>query len=101
MASRLDLQYKLEELLGSPNVYYDPPESRKMSYPAIRYVKQNPNIKKADDKNYLKTNCYKVMVISKLPDDPVIDKILDLPLCSFDTSYTSDGLHHDVMTLYY
>ena len=34
MASRLELQSKFEELLGSRNVYYQPPESIKMSYTA-------------------------------------------------------------------
>ena len=40
MADRLDLQGLLEELLESRNVYYKPPESIKMQYPAIRYSKK-------------------------------------------------------------
>ena len=35
--SRLELHALLVELLGSTNVYYEPPETLKMSYPAIRY----------------------------------------------------------------
>ena len=38
MANRLDLQALLEDLLGSRNVYYQPPESDKMNYPAIVYA---------------------------------------------------------------
>ena len=38
MANRLDLQALLEDLLGSRNVYYQPPESVKMNYPAIVYA---------------------------------------------------------------
>ena len=38
MASRLDLQTFLEELLESKNVYFQPPESVKMKYPAIVYA---------------------------------------------------------------
>ena len=38
MASRLDLQTFLEELLKSKNVYFQPPESVKMKYPAIVYA---------------------------------------------------------------
>ena len=37
MDSRLKLQELLEKLLESKNVYYQPPESKKMEYPAIKY----------------------------------------------------------------
>ena len=37
MGTRLELQNKLEELLGSRHVYFQPPESVKMEYPAIKY----------------------------------------------------------------
>ena len=101
MASRLQLQSKLEELLGSKNVYYQPPESVKISYPAIIYSKNRINTTKADDSNYLKKNQYEIIVISRLPDNPVIDKLLDIPYCSYDRHYVSDNLNHDVLTLYF
>lgn len=101
MASRLELQSKLEELLGSKNVYYQPPESVKISYPAIIYSKNRINTTKADDSNYLKKNQYEIIVISRLPDNPVIDELLDIPYCSYDRHYVSDNLNHDVLTLYF
>ena len=39
--TRLTLQIKLEDLLGSKHVYYQPPENLKMEYPAIRYSKSD------------------------------------------------------------
>ena len=39
--TRLTLQTKLEDLLGSKHVYYQPPENLKMEYPAIRYSKSD------------------------------------------------------------
>lgn len=101
MPSRLDLQTKLEEILESKNVYYQPPESLKMNYPAIRYSKKKPDVKHADDCVYMKTNCYELIVISKRPDDPVISKLEELPMCELDRHYVSDNLNHDVLTLYY
>lgn len=101
MARDQNLHSKFEELLGSKNVYYQPPPSVMMSYPCIRYMKKRPSVKHADDKKYLKRNCYEVTVISRLPDDPVIDKLMDLPYCTFDRHYESDNLNHDVLTLYY
>lgn len=101
MASRSDLQTKLEELLGLRHVYYQPPESVKMEYPAIRYSKKKPDRKHANDKVYMKTNCYEVIVISRKPDDPVIGKIEELPMCEWDNHYIVDNLNHDVFTLYF
>lgn len=101
MASRLDLQNKLEELLGSKNVYYQPPEDFKMSYPAIIYSKDDIDARYANNDKYNKMTKYNIIVIDRLPDNKVIDKILELPLSSYDRWYSSDNLNHDSMTLYY
>lgn len=99
MASRLQLQSKLEELLGSKNVYYQAPES--MNYPAIKYSKSNIRMRHADDKTYSKMTQYTITVIATKPDHPVIEKLLELPYCSYDRNYKSDNLEHDVLRLYY
>lgn len=101
MATRLELQTKLESLLGSRNVYYQPPASIKMQYPAIRYSLNDIDTQKADNLPYIKTRQYQVIVIDKKPDNPVIDKLLELPLCSYDRHYVSENLNHDVLTLYF
>ena len=101
MSSRTDLQSKLEELLGSRNVYYQPPGTVMMNYPAIVYSKNRISSKFANDAKYSKMNCYELIVIDRKPDNPVIDKLLDLPYSSFDRHYESDNLHHDVITLYH
>lgn len=101
MSSRTNLQSVLERILGSRNVYYQPPETVKMNYPAIVYMKDDIDSKYANDKKYLNTKRYEIIVIDKKPDNEAVDKILELPLSSFDRHYTSDNLHHDVITLYY
>ena len=101
MASRLDLQSKLEELLDSNEVYYKPPKNTMMSYPAIRYELQGIFFHRADDLSYTKRNRYEVIVIDKKPDNLVISKLLDLPYCSYDRQYIADNLYHDVLTLYW
>ena len=95
------MQTKLEELLGLKNVYYQPPESIKMEYPAIRYSKTDINTKSANDSNYIINNKYEIIVIDRRPDNPVVYKLLQLPMCSYERHYISDNLHHDVLTLYY
>lgn len=101
MASRLELQTKLEELLGAKHVYYQPPSSLEMSYPAIVYSKDDVMLTRANNSVYLKHNRYQIIVIDRRPDNPVIDKLLELPYCFYDRSYKSDNLNHDVLTLYF
>lgn len=101
MASRLELQTTLEEMLGSRNVYYQSPASVQMRYPAIRYSKSNIQSTYADNSRYSKMTRYEIIVIDKSPDNPVIDKLLELPYCSYDRHYVSDNLNHDSLTLYY
>lgn len=99
--NRLTLQTLLEELLGSRNVYYQPPENLKMEYPAIRYSKADITSTYANDKKYILYNVYDIVVISKTPDNPVIKKILELPYTEFDRHFVSDNLNHDIIKLYY
>lgn len=101
MRTRLELQSKLEELLGSRNVYYQPPESIKMMYPAIVYSKADIESTYGNNSKYSKNIRYEITVIDKTPDNPVIDKLLELPYCSFDRHYKSENLNHDVLTLYF
>ena len=101
MASRIELQKELEKLLGSRQVYYQSPETVKMEYPAIRYSRSDVNTRFANDKPYAHKNRYEIIVIDRKPDNPVIDKLLNMSMSSYDRHYTADNLHHDVITLYY
>lgn len=101
MASRIDLQKELEALFGSRHVYYQPPETVKMEYPAIRYKKSDINVKHANDKPYMHKKLYEIIVIDRTPDNPIIDKLLKMPTAKFSQHYTADNLNHDVITLYY
>lgn len=101
MANRIELQTKLEELLGSRNVYYKPPETLKLKYPAIEYSKANIEDTYANNSVYSRKTKYTLVVIDTKPDNPVINKLLDLPYCSYSTNYKADNLEHDVLTLYF
>lgn len=101
MGTRLELQTMLETLLGSRNVYYQPPASVKMNYPAIVYSRSNIVNTHANDGVYLQDRAYRVTVIDKDPDSLIVDKVSKLPMCSFQQHYTADNLNHDVFLLYY
>lgn len=101
MASRLQLQTELEELLGSKNVYYQPPASVRMKYPAIVYSRESIENVHADDNVYMQKHFYQVTVIDEDPDSEIVSKVSKLSACRFDRHYTADNLNHDVFTLYY
>lgn len=102
MASRLKLHDELCELLGSRNVYFQPPASVMMKYDAIRYSLSDPNIKRANDKIYQKVNKYEGVVITYDPDSTIPDSILyHFQMCSFEKPYVVDNLNHFPFTLYY
>ena len=101
MATRIDLQNVLEELLGSRNVYYQPPESLKMNYPAIVYTRKTIDNSYANNSVYKQNYAYEITVIDKNPDSEIVNKISKLPTCRFDRHFKSDNLNHDVFTLYY
>ena len=100
MSNRLDLQAKFEEILGSRNVYYQPPASVKMQYPAIVYRRKDVDTRFANNVVYMQSSSYEVVLIDKNPDSEFVDKILRLPYCSYDRHYAADNLNHDVFTIY-
>jgi len=99
MSRRLKLQTLLEELLGSRNVYFQPPESVKMKYPAIVYGLEDIENTFANDGVYLSQRKYSVTVIDEDPDSPIVGKVASLPSCRFNRHFKSDNLNHDVFTL--
>lgn len=101
MGSRLELQAIFEEILDSRNVYFSPPESIKMKYPAIVYERDNIDNGHADDTVYMQKDVYKVTVIDPNPDSEYVRKVSMLTMCRHDRHFKSDNLNHDVFTIYF
>ena len=101
MGLRTDLQVVLEQLLGSSNVYFQPPSNIQLIYPCIIYERSYCNTTFADNKPYSLNKRYSLTVIDRDPDSTIVDKVINLPMCSFDRHYVSDNLNHDVFNLYF
>ena len=101
MSTRLELHKMLCDILGSRNVYYQPPESIRMKYPAIVYSRSRIDNTFADDDVYRQNTSYSITVIDEDPDSPIVDAMSLLPRCRFDRHFTSDNLNHDTFTIYY
>lgn len=101
MASRLELHEVLCEILGSRNVYFQPPESVKMQYPAIVYSRRSIDNIHANNSVYMQNNSYELTLIHRDPDNDIVEKLTKLPTCKFDRHFVSDNLNHYTYTLYF
>ena len=101
MHSRLDLHELLCEVLGSRNVYYSPPATIRMKYPAIVYSRSDIDNKFANDSVYNQSHVYSITVIDDDPDSEIVERMSLIPRCKFDRHFVSDNLNHDTFTIYY
>ena len=101
MAQRASLHSILKAILGSDNVYFQPPPNVKMAYPAIVYRRDYASTQFATNRPYTHTLRYQVTVIDQNPDNGIRDKIAALPMCVFDRFYAADNLNHDVYKLFF
>jgi hypothetical protein len=101
MDRRQKLQNLLKSILGSDNVYFQPPPSVKLKYPCIIYNRKDISQTKADNIDYIRRVLYNLILVGYDPNSEIIDKLLDIPYCSYDRFYTADDLNHDVFSLYY
>ena len=101
MDRRLNLQETLASILGSNNVYFQPPETIKLKYPCIIYERSDIDQRYADNRTYIDRVRYSITLITNSPESDLIKRILELPYCSYDRYYASDSLNHDTFTLFY
>ena len=97
---RVQLHRILESVLGSKNVYFQPPTGTRLQYPCIVYNLATANDAHAGNRIYRRLYRYTMTYITKDPDDPMRDKIDDLQYCAFDRFFASDNLNHFVYTIY-
>lgn len=101
MAQRLDLQAILVDLLGSENVYFQPPSNLQMVYPCIIYKRDDISTIHANNFPYKHKKRYQVTTVDVNPDSNIHDKLADLPFCAYERSFSADNLNHDVFNLYF
>lgn len=99
---RMILQKKLVDILGENHVYYQPPASLRLSYPAIVYKLTDRSVEYASNHPYANFLQYNVTVISEDPDNVIgSDLMTQLKWCSFNGRNTVENLYHDRFTLYF
>lgn len=101
MRSRLTLHEELVNILGSRYVYFQPPESIKLTYPCIIYERYDIDNIFADDDVYLNPRQYRVTVIDKNPDSEIVDRMSLFKTARFIRHSVVDNLNHDTFNIYY
>lgn len=100
-ATRLKLHARLVAILGSTNVYFQPPPNIQMKYPCIVYHREAEHTDYADNFPTRRVKRWRITVIDSNPDSSIPSRVGDLPLCRYSRFYTSEHLNHDVFTLYF
>lgn len=100
---RLELHTKLCGILGSTHVYFQPPESMKITnYPCIIYERYGIDFIKADNIVYGRGCKYRITVVDKDPDSLIVDKLsLAFPTIKYNRHYVSDNLNHNSFIITY
>ena len=99
---RLKLQEELASVLGSSNVYFQPPDNVVMKYPCIVYEKKSITSTYADNSRYFQSQMYDVTVIDKDPDSSIVQSLLDhFKYIYYDRHYVVDNLNHDSLVISY
>ena len=88
------LQAKLEEILGTRNVYFQPPEGLKIEYPAIVYKIDALVSDFANNSPYILYDRYQITYIDRSPLSSIPKKIQRLPMTRFTSYFAIDGLNH-------
>lgn len=102
MDNRLILHEILKELVGTPNVYFQPPASVSMAYPCVVYNIGVGDAKYANNKIYNYTHKYDVTFIYKKPTTAIIEKVQEvIPMSRLERCYVSDNLNHYAFSLYF
>jgi len=101
MDPRLDLQTLLETILGTDQVYFQPPASVQMEYPCIVYRRDSAVTQFAGNDPYRYTQRYQVTLISRNPDTDILGRVAAMRLCTYNRYFAANNLNHDVFELFF
>ena len=97
--SRTDFHEALKALLGSDSVYFQPPPSIMLKYPAVVYERSRLQQAYGDGCVYSVRPRYTVTLIYKDPDSPLPKKFAEYPQTRHERHFAKDNLYHDVYVM--
>lgn len=94
LSTRIELQRYLERVLGSKNVYFEPPETLKMRYPCIVYNLSRMNPTNADNLSYRVSQEYDIQYITREPEVDIPMRLAYTKRFRAGQHFVADGMHH-------
>lgn len=98
---RSSLSQMLHNITGVKGIYYQPPNGTEMKYPCIVYERNDIRNVHADDNVYVQHHMWTITVIDKDPDSNIVQQVSMIRGIRFDRHFASDGLNHDIFTLFF
>lgn len=83
--------------VGEKNVYHQGPPSTGMKYPCIMYDLDDLEVSYADNKPYRRVKRWEIKVITTDTDSDIWERVVALPMCTFDRKYKANNLYHFVL----
>lgn len=85
-----------------PNVYFQPPNTINLKYPCIVFNKTGKDKLYGNDGTYRSIQEYSITVIEHDSESTIADQLdSDLPYCSINQYFITDGLYHTTLSIYY
>ena len=99
-ARRLALRSRILAATGIPNLYFQPPESKKLSYPCIVYGLSQIPAQHADNQPYRMAAKFTLTLIDRDAESVFVSCLANMKRTHFDRWFTADNLNHWVYTTY-
>lgn len=90
----------MEEILGSKNVYFQPPGNIRLEYPCILYSLSELDRQFADNAPYRNAIAYSVIFITRDPLHNIAIELGKMRYSRFDRFYIFENLNHYVYKIY-
>ena len=101
VSRRKQFEEKLKEVT-SLDVYFRPPAGYRIpKYPCVIFDLFPENYKYADNKPYITTDRYKVHLLTRDPDDPVLDILREFPYSKLIDSRQTAGINDYTFYIYF
>lgn len=88
-------------IVSGDQIYYQPPEGFRLDYPCIVYEMTGVWDRFGSGKRFAGKRKYQMMLITRDPDCPAVEKLLGLTYTALDRTFTTDNLYHYTFTIYY
>lgn len=91
----------LKSLPGENSIYFQPPPTIQMTYPALVFELSKLSAIHSNNRPYILREMYLITAIYSDPESSLPKDIAKLPGCAFDRVFIADNRYHAVFTIHF